>query len=404
MIKSGGLVAGALADVRVLDLASEIGLFAGRMLGELGADVIRVEPPGGSPERERGPFLDDEPGIERSLYHQHFNANKRGITLDLTRPEGTELFRDLATRADIVIETFEPGTADALGIGFEALRATNPALLYTTITPFGQVGPMRRYRGNDLIGAATSGLMWLNGFPDDPPNQPGAEQAYHMASMVAAANTLIALYARDRFDEGRRIDVSMQEATSMATLQHASANAYTWHREVPSRRGMGPIYQCADSLWISINVPPYRWDEFLEWLRDEQIECELFAEEWRDPVFRLERPAAVGAVVAELAARHPRSHIFHEGQRRRLLVMPTNTVAELVEDEQLRARGFFVSLEHEALDRTLVDTGAAYQLFGTPALSQSRAPVLGEHNDEVFGELLQLSKDRLATLRRIGVI
>lgn len=221
--------AGPLSDIRVIDLAGEPGLFAGRMLGELGADVIRVEPPDGASDRGRQPFLDDEPGLERSLYHLHFNANKRAVTLDLHAPRGVELLTGLAGRADVILETFAPGEADAMGIGFNALREQRESLIYTTITPFGQEGPMSGYRGTDLIGAATSGLMWLNGFPEDPPVQPGSEQAYHMASLAAASGTMVALYGRDRQGSGRRIDVSMQEATSMVTFQHASASAYGWN-------------------------------------------------------------------------------------------------------------------------------------------------------------------------------
>ena len=231
---TGPNVAGPLADVRVLELAGEIGVYAGRILAELGADVIRVEPPGGSPVRRRGPFLDGREDRERSLYHLHFNVQKRGITLDIRRPEGAEIFRRLAAVADVILETAAPGEMDAMGVGYEALREVNPALLYTTVTPFGQTGPMRNYRGNDLIGAAMSGLTWLNGFPEDPPNQPGTEQAYHMASLVAASTT----------------------------LQHASANAYTWHRQIPARRGLTglrggrSLFQCADGRWVSFIILP----------------------------------------------------------------------------------------------------------------------------------------------------
>lgn len=402
---------GPLADIRVLDLAGEIGVFAGRMLAELGADVIRVEPPGGSAVRRRGPFLEGEVGPERSLYHLHFNVNKRGITLDIRRQQGAEVFRRLATVVDVVLETFAPDEMDGLGLGYESLRELNPALLYTTITPFGQIGPMRHYRGNDLVGVATSGLMWLNGFPEDPPNQPGAEQAYHMASLVAASSTLVALYGRDgRADgDGQRIDVSMQEATSMATHQQASANAYTWYRRIPARRGAGTgrgitLFRCADGRWVTFGVPPYRWDEFLEWLADENIESEVFADEWRDQAYRLEHLDELSTAIETLVERYPCDHLFHEGQRRRLLIMPTNTVAELVDDEQLRARDYFSEIEHETLGRTLVDTGVAYELGETPARITRPAPLVGEHNADVYRGLLGMSEAELAKLQTAGIV
>ncbi len=405
---TGGIPTGLLSDLLVLDVTNDLGLFAGRMLGELGADVIRVEPPAGSEVRARQPFLDGERGIERSLYHLHFNVNKRGITLDLTQPRGIELYRHLAQRADVILETFPPGEADARGIGYEQLRELQPSLVYTTITPFGQEGPMRDYRANDLIGVASSGLMWLNGFPEDPPTMPGSEQAYHMASLVAASSTLIAVHDRDRRGVGHRIDVSMQEAASMATLQHASANAYTWQGQVPGRKGLQglrggrSIFQCADGLWVSFMVPAYRWEEFVEWLGDEQIDCELFADTWRDFAFRVQHGGRISEVIDQLVSRYPREHIFHEGQRRRLLVMRSNNVANLVEDEQLAARDFFVELEHETFGRTLVDTGVAYQFSKTPASVRRRAPLLGEHNDEVYGELLGLTPDEFAEGLALG--
>ena len=163
---------GPLADIRVLDLAGEAGLFAGRQLAELGADVIRVEPPGGDGSRRRSPFLGDATGPERSLYHLHFNAGKRGIVLDLETNEGLTQLKRLAANADVLLETARPGEMDGRGIGYEELSGRNGSLVYTTITPFGQAGPLRDHRGNDLIGAATSGLMYLNGFDGDAPNVP----------------------------------------------------------------------------------------------------------------------------------------------------------------------------------------------------------------------------------------
>ncbi|MFQ5382494.1 MAG: CoA transferase, partial [Dehalococcoidia bacterium] len=253
---------GPLSDIRVLDLTGEAGLFAGRQLAELGADVIRIEPPGGDASRHRSPFLQDRPGLERSLYHLHFNAGKRGIVLDLEKAAGASKLRRLARTADVLVETFAPGRLDALGLGYEALAAENPSLIYTTITPFGQHGPQRGYRGNDLIGAAASGLMYLNGFEVDAPNVPGAEQAYHMASVAAVAGSLTALARRDRGRRGGRVDVSLQEAASMATVQTANANYYTWHGKIIRRRklppeGRGPygIYLCSDRLWLNFTVP-----------------------------------------------------------------------------------------------------------------------------------------------------
>ena len=388
---------GPLADIRVLDLA-------GRQLGELGADVVRVEPPGGDGTRRRRPFLDGEAGVERSLYHLHFNVNKRGLVLDLDRPRGVDALRRLAAAADVLIETRAPGEMDALGAGYDDLRELNPGLIYTTVTPFGQQGAARHYRGNDLIGAATSGLMYLNGMPEDPPNQPGSEQAYHMASLVAASGTLMAIVARERDREhrGRRVDVSIQEAASMATLQTANANLYTWHGQIPRRHGMGAaagrrgLFQCRDGLWVHFTIPPPFGDSFVEWLNDAGIESPLGSAEWREMAYRMEHGEVVSRAIDKLGRCFDRARLFHEGQRRRLLVMPVNTVEDLLVDEQLQARDYFAQVEHPELGRTLTDAGVPYHFSATAARVHRRAPLLGEHTEEVFREWIGMSAEELA--------
>jgi benzylsuccinate CoA-transferase BbsE subunit len=401
---------GPLADVTILDLAGEAGVFAGRVLADLGADVIRIEQPGGDAVRCRGPFLHDRPGGERSLYHLHFNANKRGITLDIHSGEGAKVFRRLAACADAVIETAPPGEMDSIGLGYESLRSINPGLLYVTITPFGQQGPMREYRGNDLVGAAMSGLMYLNGQSQEPPNQPGAEQAYHMASLAAASGLLVALYGRNRREGrlGHRIDVSIQEAATMATLQSANANMYTWYKRIPARRGLGilgrHLFKCADGLWISFVIMPYRWDDFVRWLKDEGIESEVEGEEWRDQGYRTRNNGPVAKAMEALAARHTRDEMFHQGQKRLMSVMPVNEVSDLVNDPQFRERDFFASFNHPESEAPLVDTGPVAKMSATPLRLWGPAPRPGEHNQEVYAALLGMSTDDIMHLQEQGVI
>ncbi len=397
--------------MRILDLAGEAGVFAGRLLADYGADVIRVEPPGGDAVRARRPFLEDVAGPERSLYHLHFNANKRGITMDIRRAEGAALLKRLAATADALIETAAPGEMDGLGIGYESLRDVNPALVYATITPFGQDGPMRDYRGNDLIGVAAGGLMYLNGDFQDPPNQPGNEQAYHMASLIAASGLLMALHGRARREggAGHRIDVSLQEAASMATLQTANQNAYAWYRRVPARSGIRVfggrhLHQCADGLWISFVVMPYRWDDFVRWLKDEGIESEIWGEAWRDPAYRAGRNGPTAAAIEALAAKHTRDEMFHQGQKRLISVMPVNDVKDIVEDRQLNDRGFFAGMEHPEGGKALVDAGPVALMSATPLRVWRPTPRIGEHNRQVYGGLLGLSEDEIGDLARRGVI
>jgi len=381
------------SGVRVLDLAGESAVFTGRLLADLGAEVVRVEPPRGDAVRRRRPFLDGREDLEKSLYHLHFNRNKLSVALDLARADDRARFLRLAQTADVVLETAPPGVMDALGIGYETLQATNPGLVYTSVTPFGQSGPFRDYRGNDLTAAAASGLLYLNGFPDDAPAVPGAEQAFKMASLVAACGAGMALVGRqgDPGRRGRRVDVSVQEAASMATLQTANANIYTWHGRIPRRFGNASgIHQCKDGKWISFVLRTgvqETWGDMVEWLQDERIDSPVTGEAWLDQAFRIENRRAVTEAISRLCAKHERSIIFHEGQRRKQLVMSVNDGADLMEDEQLRERSFFVSVPHSELGRTLTDSGSPYRFSSAAALPQRRAALLGEHNDQILGTL-----------------
>ena len=386
-------------------------MFAGRLLGEFGADVIRVDAPEGDLVRRRPPFLDGEAGLERSLHHLHFNAMKRSVALDVRTPDGADLLRRLTAVADVLIETERPGVMDALGIGYEALRSTNPSLIYATVTPFGQEGPLRDYKGSDLIGVASGGLMWLNGFPEDPPVQPGAEQAYHMASLVAAASIATAIAGRGRGagGAGQRVDVSIQEVVSVTTLQHASPNVYAWQRLIPKRQGLATtrgnrIFECADGQWVTFIVLNGPWEELVGWFRGEGLGEHLLGDEWLDKAYRIEHAREISDVIEQLIARHPREYIFREGQRRRMRVMPVNTIDDLVRNEHLQARDYFVEYEHPSTGRRLIDSGVAAHLSHTPAFAARPAPELGEHTHEVLGGLLGLSGAEFERLSGDGVI
>lgn len=414
-------MSGPLAGLRVIDLAGESGVFAGRMLAELGADVIRVEPPGGDGIRRRPPFLHAPAhpgGVRESLHHLHFNAGKRGITLNGHAPRGIEVLRRLAAAADIWLETEAPGVMDALGLGYPALAKVNPALVYASLTPFGGEGPMALYRANDLVSVAMSGLMYLNGFPEDPPIAPGGEQAYHIASAALVATTLVAVAgrARDPKGRGRHVEVSMQEAMAMATLQTANANFYAWHGRIPRRAGFGAplaasgsrnLFACADGLWLSFVIPVGAgpgWDPFVEWLRDEGIDSPVFDEAFRDAAYRATHGAEVAAAIEMLVSRYPRERLFHEGQRRRILVMPVNDIRDLHEDPQLRSRGFWRSLPHPALAREIEVPAAPYHYSATPAALDRCAPAVGEHNREVYLGLLGMGEAELTALVEEGVV
>jgi benzylsuccinate CoA-transferase BbsE subunit len=226
---------GALAGLRVLDLSNHRGQLCGRLLADMGADVIKVEPPGGDEARRIGPFFDNLTHRDRSLFFWFYNLNKRSLTLDLKHPRGAGLLLQLARGADLLIESFAPGAIDSLGLGWRALHAANPAIILLSIAPFGQTGPYRDFEADDTVLAALGGMLYVNGWPGRAPVRPWGLQAYHSSAYYAAIATMCALFARDHDGVGQWIDLSMQEATT-AAVEHV-AGSYFGERRVEPRRG-----------------------------------------------------------------------------------------------------------------------------------------------------------------------
>ena len=398
----------ALDDLLVLDLSLEIGAYCTKLLADLGARVIRVEPPGGDPLRHKGPYYRDAAGPETSLRHFHYNTSKESITLNIERPAGAALLRRLTARADVLVDGYPPGHLPDLGLGYAALAEANPRLIMASITPFGQNGPYSGYAGTDLLGIAMGGVMAISGHREDPPNQPPALQGYHMASIVAAAGITMALCARDLDPHGRGtyLDISMQEAVATTTLQSASAAYYTLLGQVPTRTGgqVRSVYRCKDDRWISLSVPPPFFGNFLAWLDEEDLLGDIPQVLPPVPGWATPQMPQIREAVDALALRYDRDEFFHEGQRRRLLALPVNDVDDLVRDEQLHTRGYFVPVEHPALGETLTYPGAPFQLSETPWRIAHAAPALGEHNERVFLDDLELSPEELTALRGQGVI
>ena len=409
----------ALDDVRVLDLSGPSGYYCTKLLADLGADVVRVESAGDGPDQLIGPFFGGEADPNRSLYRWHFHTNKRSILLDINSPSGRRLFESLLSEADVLVDTLGPTEAESLGLDAPRIRKAYPALVHTTITGFGPDGPYRDYKATDIVGLAMSGLTTITGFPEDPPNQLGAEQAYHMASLHAAVGTLLALFSRDMDGKGRDVQVSMQECASMATLQTANFNFYTWHGIVRSRTGLNhafsdqqppferrnlprTLYACKDG-WVAYaahTAPPGAWGRFVAWLASYGAEQELSDPRFEDPEVRQSEQPRIDEVLAAHCAQHPAQQLYHSAQKFRLLCTPVQNVAELLDDEQLRDRGYFVEVDHPELGRTFTYPGAPYKLSETPWRLKRRAPLIGEDTFDVLSDWLGLSSEEAAALMK----
>jgi len=394
----------ALGDLRVLDLAGPMGLYCTKQLADLGANVIKVEPPDGDPTRAIGPFYHDEPHPEKSLYWFHFNTSKKSITLNIESPDGKAIFKKLAKTADIIVETFKPGYLDSVGLGYPALRETNPHLIMTSITPFGQTGPYRDFKGSDLIGLALGGLLFICGWEDEPPSRVAASQAYHTASIHACAGTLIALCHRDMTGEGQHVDVSMQQCVAHS-LQWVT-QMYDLQKRIMARSGrLGvPLQECEDG-WANV-IALFDWDYLVDWLESGGGAADLADSKYKDMDYQI-RPEVrqhITEVTDAFTKAHQKRWVCEEGQKRGIIAIPCNNAQDVVENPQLVSRDFFVGVEHPELGDALKYPGAPYRMGSTPWRIARRAPLVGEHNSQVYEGELGLSAEQVASLKRKGAI
>ena len=406
---------GPLAGLRVLELADEKGQFCGKLLGDLGADVVKVEPLGGEATRRLGPFLDDAPHPDRSLAFWYYNTSKRGITLDLGDAGGRSLFRRLAAKADIIVESFAPGHLDALGIGYDALVKANPGLVMCAITPFGQSGPWRNYVTSDLLHMAAGGEMASSGYdeidvPNAPPIAPGGGNAWHMGCHFAYMAILAALVFRTTTGEGQFVDVSIHEACALTT-ESAIAN-YIYRGETLIRQtgrhhaaapGPRTQFQAKDGRYVCALVAGRLNPKFVKELAD-LFDARGFPHDLRDAKYEDAKVIAasqshiIDTLVAGFIASLPAEEVYHAAQDRGFTWGSVRAPEDLLGDAHLHDRGFWKTVEHPELSRSFVYPGEAAIYNGSPWRISRRAPLIGEHNAEIYCGELGLSRAELATL------
>ena len=412
---------GPLTGLRILELADQTGQFCGKLLGDLGADVVKIEPRGGEPNRHVGPFLDDVPHPERSLSFWYYNTSKRGITLNLETADGRELFRRLAATADVILETYRPDFLVSLGLDYESLRKQNSRLIMCSLTPFGQTGPWRDYASSDLLHMAAGGAMASCGYdeadvPNAPPIAPGGGNAWHTGCHFAYMAIMAGLVYRTVSGRGQYIDASIHDACALTT-EAAVAN-YIYRGEVLRRqtgrhhaaaptprtqfRAKDGTYVCA---LVAGRLNPRYVKELADLLDSYGMAGDLTDPKYQDPaVIAANTSHIIDDLVAKFIASLPAEDVYHAAQKRGFTWAAVRAPEALLDDAHLHDRGFWKKVEHPELGRSFVYPGEAAIYNGSPWRISRRAPLIGEHNTEIFCGELGLSLSELCVLAENRVI
>jgi crotonobetainyl-CoA:carnitine CoA-transferase CaiB-like acyl-CoA transferase len=405
---------GALSDLKIVELAEMVaGPFCTKVMADLGAEVIKIESPkDGDPARQRGPFPHDQPHPERSALFLYLNTNKRGITLDVRKPEGTRLFRDLLKDTDILVEAWKPGTLAALGLGYEHLKALHPGLIVASLTPFGQTGPYKDYKAYDLNCYQFSVLGYETPFNQvtDPATQPplkaAGEQANLLAGWTTATAIMCAVHWRHLTGEGQHLD--MAEIEAAANMIRPNYPFYYYERpDGPNRArlskrqewGLPWVWPCRDGHVAILAITDKHWTALKELLgRPEWMDDELF----NSPMGRFMHADVIRSLLETWLAEHDRDEIYRNGQALHLPIFPVQNLTEVMATRHFREREFFVPQEIPTAGPVLLP-GPPFKMSLTPWSLRRPAPRLGQHNAEVYGGL-GVGLGELARLQEQGVI
>jgi crotonobetainyl-CoA:carnitine CoA-transferase CaiB-like acyl-CoA transferase len=384
-----------LKGFRALDLTGLSGQLCGRILGDLGMEVIKIEPPGGDPVRSLAPFVTSPDGKKLSTVFAHLNAGKSSKVLDLDQESDRAAFKRLVETADIVLESFQPGELDRKGLGYRDLAGINPGVVMASITAFGQTGPKKNLLYNDLVALAESGFLYISGDPLLPPCRPPETQAYYFASLFAAAGVLAALYRRERTGQGDHVDATMQE--TLATHEHI-IRLYANEQEILKRAGSqhgsvapAKIFPCKNGF-IYLYVTRQHWKLFLEIWQDHPAQFD--GKDWLNNLYRRGHADELNAAVGAFVGQYTMAEITDLLQAKGIPCVPVNTPMGFINDAHVQSRGFMVTVDHAGFGATkqaaapFVIDGARLPVGSVPVLDSWRSPsysspVAGERRDGV---------------------
>ena len=404
-----------LSTYKVLDLSDDKGTVCGQILARLGANVIKIEDPGGSPERSKGPFAGDINDPERSLFWLAYNRGKKSVTLQLESQNGKEVFKKLVAKSDIIVESFDPGYMDSIGLGYPTLKEINPGIIVVSISPFGQTGPYKDYKGPDIVVDALSGYMYLCGDPDRAPVRVSYPLAYGYAGAQGAIGGLIALYNREMTGEGQYVDVSAQEGMTEYTLMAplfwnilGRINTRSGQLRGGTSRRTRELWQCVDG-WITFGIYGGQLggrvnQELATWMDNERMADEFIRSiDWelldmatvaQEDIEKIEK------ALENFFLSHTMAELYDGAIQRGINLCPIWTPKEIRSSVQLNARDFWEQVNHEELGMNITYPGS---FFKTSARSTNgdgkRAPRIGEHNNEIYQGELGLSVSEINSLK-----
>ncbi|MFA4837052.1 MAG: CoA transferase [Dehalococcoidia bacterium] len=398
-----------LSDTKVLEYCHGVGgSYCGKLLANFGAEVIKIEEPGlGDPARRRGPFLKDIPNPERSGLFLYLNTNKFGVTLNLDHPQGRDIFIKLVSAADVLLEDQAPGFLDSLDLGYERLHQINSRLVMTSITPFGQTGPYRNFKCYplNLFHAGGEGYLtpgWDGYIPNRPPLRAGRYVGDYESGISAATATLAALYWQQVSGQGQHVDVSQQQ--SLMALNSVEVRLYPNFGAIASRASrvvsFGGILPCKDGYVEMVLYEEHQWEALVnlignpEWAKQDKF---------KNRASRAQNRTELHSLLGEWLQHHTKEEIYHRGQALGVPVAPYNSTKEVAESTQLAHRGFWVELEHPQVGKLKYPT-VPYKFSRTPCKAGRPAPLLGQHNEKVYSQLLDLSWEDIIKLGEAGII
>ena len=397
---------GLLDGLRILDLADEKASFCTKFLAGLGARVVKIEKPGGDGSRRMGPFWEKASHSEKSLSFIYNNTHKLGITLDLDRDRGREIFIELVKRYDIIVETFQPGYFSSLKLDFDFLKTVNPKLILVSVTGFGQMGPRKAYKSCDLVAAAYGGQMYVTGSPTLEPLKAYGEQSYYLASLFAAIGILLAIQKRSQTGVGEHIDISLQEAVT-ATLEHVMIRFFS-EAIIAKRQGSlhwnhaFKIFACKDGF---IHLTLFQnWETLVEWLDSEGMAEDLKDKKWNNEEYRRQHIEHVIEVVERWTKTHRAEELFELGQLMHFPWAPVLSPKDILNSAQLNARRFFVPVHPSENDTDLSYPRLPFRFSSRFISPEKKAPLPGQDNMKIYKGELGFSNRDIKQLLHLNVI